>query len=253
MLKILSWNVNGIRAIARNNFIESLKKIDADIVCLQEIKACTSQLSSNLKSPLGYFSFFNSAQRRGYAGTAVFTKLEPLKIIDKIGLEEFDNQGRILGVSFSDFSLLNVYMPHGGRRKENMGFKLKAYSHLARFIKKIIARNIIVIGDFNIAHKEVDLARPKQNMGNTMFTQEERAWLDRLIALDFVDSFRIFNKEAGHYSWFPYGFRAKERNLGWRIDYAFVPSKLKLKVRNSSILKEVGGSDHCPILLEIDL
>jgi exodeoxyribonuclease-3 len=253
MLKILSWNVNGIRAISRNNFIESLKKIDADIVCLQEIKACTSQLSSNLKSPLGYFSFFNSDQRRGYAGTAVFTKLEPLKIINKIGLEEFDNQGRILGVSFSDFSLLNVYMPHGGRQKENMGFKLKAYSHLARFIKKMTARNIILIGDFNIAHKEIDLARPKQNMGNTMFTPEERVWLDRLIALGFVDSFRIFNKGTGFYSWFPYSYNARERNLGWRIDYAFIAKDLKSKIKESSILNHVKGSDHCPILVRVDL
>lgn len=252
-MKILSWNVNGIRAVEKNNFLENLKQIDADIVCLQEIKAHPSQLSSNLRDLPNYHSLFNPAQRRGYAGTAIYSKLKPSRIENKIGIDRFDEEGRFLELTFSDFVLINIYMPHGGRRKENMDYKLTVYSRLAKFLGSGSNKDVILVGDFNVAHKEVDLARPRQNNKNTMFTPQERTKIDELINLGFVDSFRMLNQEGGHYSWFPYGFSARERNLGWRIDYAFIPSKLKSRVRNTSILKGVDGSDHCPVLLEIDL
>lgn len=252
-MKILSWNVNGIRSVEKNNFLENLKQIDADMVCLQEIKAHPNQLSSNLRDLPNYHSFFNPAQKKGYAGVATYSRLKPLKIENKIGIDRFDKEGRFLELTFSDFVLINIYMPHGGRRKENMDYKLAVYSHLAKFLRSGSNKDTILVGDFNVAHKEVDLARPKENNKNTMFTLEERVKIDDLINMGFIDSFRLFNRENGHYSWFPYGFSARERNLGWRIDYEFVSKNLKSRVRGSSILKGFGGSDHCPVLLEVNL
>ena len=252
-MKIVSWNVNGLRS-AESYFLKFVRSESPEIILLQEIKARPEQLSPRLRNLQDYHVFFNSAGRKGYAGTAVYTKEKPQKVEDKIGLEKFDGEGRFLKVRFSNFILLNVYMPHGGRKKENMSYKLAAYSHLVRTLRS--ARNqdkIILAGDFNIAHKEIDLARPEQNQKNTMFTPEERSKMDDLVNLGFEDSFRLFNLEGGHYSWFPYGFGARERNLGWRIDYSFVSKNLKSKVRNSSILKEFGGSDHCPVLVEIEI
>lgn len=252
-MKIISWNVNGLRS-AESHLQKFVRSESPEIILLQEIKAHPDQLQSHLRSLEDYYVFFNPAERRGYAGTVIYTKKEPQKFENRMGFERFDSEGRFLKVKFSDFILLNIYMPHGGRKKENMGYKLAAYSHLLSTLRSERNQNKIVLaGDLNIAHKEIDLARPRQNIKNTMFTPQERTMIDRLISLGFTDSFRIFNQESGHYSWFPYGFNARGRNLGWRIDYGFVTKSLKSKVRNSSILKEFGGSDHCPVLLEIDL
>ena len=243
-MRILSWNVNGLRAAERNGFLKRLEEINADIVCLQEVKTYPEQLSDQLRNPLNYYPLFNPAKKKGYS------KLKPLKIEDKIGLGKFDGEGRSLKVKFSNFILLNVYMPHGGRKKENMGYKLTAYSHLLASLRH--HGEVVVAGDFNIAHHEIDLARPNQNHKNTMFTTKERSKIDDLVNLGFEDSFRLFNQKPGYYSWFPYGFDARERNLGWRIDYAFVSKDLRSKMKTSSILKDVTGSDHCPVLLEIE-
>lgn len=238
---------------AERHFLKFLGSEKPDIVLLQEIKTNPGQLSCRLINLDNYYVFFNPAEKKGYAGVAAYSRLKPLKIENKIGIDRFDNEGRFLKLVFPNFTLINIYMPHGGRRKENMDYKLAVYSHLAKFLRSGSNKDTILVGDFNVAHKEVDLARPKQNVNNTMFTLQERKKIDKLIDLGFVDSFRMLNQEGGHYSWFPYGFNARERNLGWRIDYAFIPSKLKSRVRNSSILREIGGSDHCPILMEIDL
>src|SRR3989344_3059634 len=251
-MKLISLNVNGLRS-AEPHFLEFLGSENPDIVLLQEIKADPGQLSCSLTNLDNYYVFFNPAQKKGYAGVAAYSRLKPLKIENRIGIDRFDNEGRFLELIFPNFTLINIYMPHGGRRKENMDYKLAVYSHLAKFLRSGGNKDMILVGDFNVAHKEIDLARPRQNNKNTMFTLQERTKIDELIDLGFVDSFRVLNQEGGYYSWFPYGFRARERNLGWRIDYEFVSKNLKSKVRSSSILKEFGGSDHCPVLLEIDL
>jgi len=250
-MKILSWNVNGIRAVCRRNFLEWLQKERADIVCLQEIKAGNAQIPEELHRLKNYYLFTNSAQKKGYAGAAVFSKTKPLAVETKIGLKRFDNEGRFLRLIYPEFTLLNLYLPHGGRVKENLDYKLEVYDWLLSYLRKTKDQKLIVAGDFNVAHIELDLARPKDNQNNTMFTPEERAQLDKLIDLGFVDTFRKYHQSGGNYTWWPYYLNARARNLGWRIDYAFVSKKLKSKLKNAFILRDVFGSDHCPIGLEI--
>ncbi len=283
-MRIISWNVNGIRAVFKKGFLKWLKESKADIVCLQETKAWPEQLEPELVNPKGYFSYFNSAQKKGYAGLVVYTKEKPLKVENelprprgagypfgqvlsadvsspqngevfmfrnKTGIKRFDEEGRVLEIQYPDFLLINLYLPHGGRKKENMGYKLEIYDHLLRYLKKIKNEKVILIGDFNIAHQEIDLARPKDNKNNTMFTLEERKRIDKIIELGFSDTFRKFNKEPGNYTWWPYYRNARQRNLGWRIDYIFTSKALTPKLKKAFILKDIKGSDHCPIGIEI--
>lgn len=246
-MKIISWNVNGIRAILKTGFWEWFEKTKADFYCLQETKAQPEQISPSLFMPKNYFSFFNSAAKKGYSGVAVYTKIPPLSIELKIGFKRFDNEGRFLKLNYKNFALINIYLPHGGRGKENLGYKLEAYDSLLRYLEKLKNQNVILIGDFNIAHQEIDLARPEQNKNNIMFTPEERKQIDKLIKLGFIDTFRKFHKDGGHYTWWPYSANARQRNLGWRIDYVFVSKSLLPKLKNAFILQEITGSDHCPI------
>lgn len=249
-MKIISWNVNGLRAILRRNFLDWVEKSGADIICLQEIKIQQSQIPETDFNNLNYLKFFNYGGRSGYAGVAVLTKEKPLSIRQEIGLKRFDFEGRVLILSYQDFTLINVYMPHGGRGKENLNYKLEVYQHLLGYLKEVKDQPVIVMGDFNIAHTELDLARPKNNKNNTMFTKEEREQLDKLEGLDFIDSFRCFNGDGGNYTWWPYWGNARVRNLGWRIDYAYVSKSLQSSLKSAAILKDVLGSDHCPIELE---
>jgi len=250
-MKILSWNVNGLRAIYKKGFWEWFEKIKADIVCLQETKIQDEQLSFDLVRLKNYSSFFNSASKKGYSGVGVFSKKKPLEIKRKLGLKRFDNEGRFLELQYPEFTLINLYLPHGGRQKENLAYKLKVYQFLFKYLQKMNKQKLILIGDFNIAHQEIDLARPKQNKNNIMFTPKEREQIDRLIDLGFTDSFRKFYKEGGHYTWWPYLANARQRNLGWRIDYAFVSKRLTPNLKKSFILSQVKGSDHCPMGIEI--
>jgi len=250
-MKILSWNVNGLRAIYKKGFWEWFEKIKADIICLQETKIQDEQLSFDLVKLKNYSSFFNSASKKGYSGVGVFSKKRPLSVKRKLGLKRFDNEGRFLELQYPEFTLINLYLPHGGRQKENLAYKLKVYQFLFKYLQKMNKQKLILIGDFNIAHQEIDLARPKQNKNNIMFTPKEREQIDRLIDLGFTDSFRKFYKEGGHYTWWPYLANARQRNLGWRIDYAFVSKRLTPNLKKSFILSQVKGSDHCPIGIEI--
>ena len=250
-MKIISWNVNGIRAVYRKNFSKWVAKTNPDILCLQEIKAQKEQIPEELVKPKGYYSYFNLAERKGYSGIAVYSKKKPLKVEYKLGLKRFDEEGRILRIEYRDFILINIYIPYGSRDKSNLLYKLKAYNYLIDYLKKNQDKNIILIGDFNIAHKEIDLARPKNNKNNIMFTLEERKQIDRIIELGFIDTFREFNKKGGNYTWWPYRFNAKERNLGWRLDYVFVSQTIISKIKKSFILNKVICSDHCPIGIEI--
>jgi len=226
-VKIISWNVNGIRSIYKKNFLKWLAAINADIVCLQEVRAQKEQIPSDLLKLKDYYFYSNQAAKKGYAGVAVYTKQKPLKVKYKLGLKRFDQEGRILELRYPNFTLINLYFPHGGRQKENLNYKLKVYKYLLGYLKKIKEKNIILIGDFNIAHQEIDLARPKQNQNNIMFSIEERKQIDKYFA------------------------NARKRNLGWRIDYAFISKRLSQKLKNAFILSKTVGSDHCPIGIEI--
>lgn len=246
-MKIVSWNVNGIRAVHKHGFLDFLDHYSPEILCLQEIKCDQDHLPSELKNISGYYSFFNPAIKKGYSGTAVYTKERPINVETKLGLERFDNEGRLLRLDFPDFTLINLYLPHGGRQKENLEYKITVYGTLHKYLLNLKSPHKILIGDFNIAHKEIDLARPKDNVNNIMFTLEEREQIESLIDLGFVDTFRMFNKEGGNYSWWPYFLKARERNLGWRIDYTFVSKSLELRIKDAFLLPLILGSDHCPI------
>jgi len=250
-MQIISWNVNGIRSVHRKNFLKWMRKINPDILCLQEIKAQKEQIPEELVKPKGYHAYFNFAERKGYSGVVIYTKKRPLKIEYKLGLKRFDQEGRILKLRYPDFTLINLYFPHGAHDKRNLAYKLKVYNYFINYLKKIQDKNIILTGDFNIAHEEIDLARPKDNKDNIMFTLKERRQIDRIIKLGFIDTFRKFNKKEGNYTWWPYRFNAKEKNLGWRLDYVFVSKTIISKVKKGFILNKVIFSDHCPVGIEI--
>jgi len=246
-MKIISWNVNGIRSVHKKGFLEWFKKEKADIVCLQETKAQKEQIPDDLINLKNYHFYSNQAVKKGYSGVAVWTKQLPIKVDYKLGLKRFDQEGRILKLEYPDFTLINLYLPHGGRNKENLAYKLECYAKLLSFLKK--TKNTILVGDFNIAHQEIDLARPKNNKNNIMFTPEERKQIDNLISLGFTDTFRKFNQKPGNYTWWPYFVNARDRNLGWRIDYCFTSKGLRIK--DAFILNKVKGSDHCPIGINV--
>lgn len=248
-MKIVSWNVNGLRSVHPKGLFDFLRREKPEIICFQEIKVAKADLPRELVNPLGYTSFFCSARRKGYAGTAVYTKIQPNKLVKKTGFERLDQEGRFLLLEFPGLTLVNLYLPHGGRAKENLPYKFSCYRALFRILNGKIPD--ILIGDFNIAHTELDLANPRQNEDNTMFTKKEREQLDRVLSFGYRDSFRIFTKEGGHYSWWPFRNNLRQRNIGWRIDYAFATSKFAAKIKKAFILKKVFGSDHCPIGIEI--
>ncbi len=252
-MKIVSWNVNGLRANYKKGFLDWFKEIKADIVCLQEVRSDASDLPAELKKIKGYNFFLNPAQKPGYSGTAVYSKINPKKEEKKIGLSRFDEEGRILQLDFPEFILINLYLPHGGRQKENLDYKIQVYDYLLNHLKAIKNKKVVVVGDFNIAHQKIDLARPKDNQNNIMFTIDERERIGEILKLGFVDSFRKFNKTAGRYTWWPYLAKCRERNIGWRIDYCFVSAPLAGNIKDAFILDKVMGSDHCPVGIEITL
>jgi len=196
-------------------------------------------------------AYFNSAQKKGYSGTAIYTKIKPEKISTKIGFKQFDEEGRFIRLDFRDFILINFYIPNGGQNKENLDYKLKFYDYLIKYLGKIKNKPIILSGDFNIAHKEIDLAQPKENQDSIMFTPKERQQIDKMSDLGFIDTFRQFHKEGGNYTWWAYYSFAKQKGLGWRIDYFFVSKSLEKKLKKAFILNKVSGSDHCPVGIEV--
>lgn len=251
-MKIISWNVNGLRAVYKKDFLEWFKNENADIVCLQEIKLQEGQIPKSLINPEGYFSYFSYAYKKGYSGVAVYAREKPLAVENKIGFEKFDSEGRVLKLEFKDFILLNLYMPNGGERKENLAYKLEAYDRLFKYLETIKEKPLVLAGDFNIAHKEIDLAEPEKNQDSIMFTSEERRRIDRLIKSGFIDTFRKFHKdESGQYTWWSYFSLSRDRNLGWRIDYVFTSKEMAGKLKDAFILSQVMGSDHCPVEVEI--
>lgn len=251
-MKIISWNVNGLRSVCKKGFSNFLLSEKPEIICLQEIKVQKEKIPEELLQLKNYYSFFNFAHKKGYSGVAVFCQEKPLQIKTKIGLERFDQEGRFLALEFKSYTLINLYLPHGGRGKENLDYKLAAYRQLIKFLGAHKNNKIVLVGDFNIAHEEIDLARPKQNKNIIMFTPTERKQIDRILKFGFLDSFRIFNQEKGHYTWWCYMADCRKRNIGWRIDYGFVSKNMRGQLKNAFILPEVLGSDHCPIGIEVE-
>lgn len=260
-LKLLSWNVNGIRAVDKKVALtEWLASQAPDILCLQETKARPEQLPEALAHPQGYTVYWNyPAGKKGYSGVATFTRREPEKVEYGIGLDEFDSEGRFVITRYPEFRLFNVYFPKGDTipaRRHRLDYKLAFYDAFLDHIDALRnnGEKLVICGDFNTAHKEIDLARPKENRKNSGFLPEERAWLDRLVEHGYTDVFRKFHSEPGQYTWWDYKTGARARNVGWRIDYFFVSQNLAESAAESFIMPEVPGSDHCPIglVLEFD-
>lgn len=229
-MKILSWNVNGLRSVCKKGFCSWLEKEKPEILCLQEIKIQEKEVPENLIQFGDYHSFFNCAQKKGYSGVAIYCKRKPVLVKKNLGQERLDREGRFIQLEFDPpsggLTLINLYLPNGGRQKENLAYKLECYARLFKYLSRLKNKNVILTGDFNVAHQEIDLSRPKQNKNNTMFTPEERKQIEKLISMEFVDSFRKFHKEGGYHTWWPYMANCRKRNIGWRIDYGFVSKKL---------------------------
>ena len=245
--KLLSWNVNGLRAIYKKGFVDWMQKTQPDVLCLQETKAAESQLPDDLKKISGYHSFFCSGEKPGYSGVAIYSKEKPLSVSTGIGIKRFDSEGRILIAEFKSFILCNIYFPNGKMSNERLKYKLDFYDAFLEFADKNVGKNIVICGDFNTAHTEIDLARPKENQLISGFLQEERAWIDKLISHGFIDTFRMFSSSPGNYSYWDMKTRARERNVGWRIDYFFVNEKMRRNIEKAFIWPQVMGSDHCPV------
>ena len=248
-INVLSWNINGIRAADKKGFLNWLQKMSPDILCLQETKAQPGEISQELQQPHGYYAYWNSAERKGYSGVATFTKTRPAKVEKGFGTKQFDTEGRVIIAQYRELTLFNVYFPNGKMNAERLKYKMDFYDAFLDFVDPIKARGekLIICGDFNTAHKEIDLARPKENENVSGFLPSERAWMDAFVAHGFIDIFRHFNKELGHYTWWSLRTRARERNIGWRLDYFFITENLLNSIKEASILSGVMGSDHCPV------
>jgi exodeoxyribonuclease III len=257
MIKIISWNTNGLRATAKQGFLMPLfEKENPDILCLQETKAEPEQLPTEVRNIPEYFSFFSHCKvKKGYSGVAIYSKEKPREIFYGMGIKKFDDEGRIVGVKYRNFTLINVYFPNAGRGLDRLEYKLGFYKKFLEFILKLrkLGEHVIFCGDINTAHREIDLARPKDNVENTGFLPIERAWIDKVIKNDFVDIFRKFYpNKTGAYTYWDQKMRCRDRNVGWRIDYFFPSKELVSKIKGTDILTEYYGSDHCPIELEMD-
>ncbi|MBN2066772.1 MAG: exodeoxyribonuclease III [Candidatus Thermoplasmatota archaeon] len=252
-MQLLSWNVNGIRAADKKGLFTWFSQKQPDVLCVQEIKALSEQLPPYLRNTPEYHVYINSAERKGYSGVATYSKTKPLDVKTGFGIEKFDSEGRILITAFQDFVLFNIYFPNGKKNQERLDYKLDFYDTFLAYADNLKAegKHIVVCGDFNTAHQEIDLARPKENAKVSGFLPIERAWIDTFIDHGYVDTFRHFHKEPDHYSWWDLKTGARERNVGWRIDYFFVDKSFLPQVTKAFILPEVMGSDHCPVGIEL--
>lgn len=250
-MKLVSWNVNGLRACVQKGFLDFFKEIDADIFCIQESKLQAGQIELELE---GYHQYWNYAVKKGYSGTAVFTKKEPLSVSYGIGIEEHDQEGRVITLEYEKFYFVTVYTPNSQSELARLAYRMQWEDDFLAYLKKLEEKKpVIFCGDLNVAHKEIDLKNPKTNRKNAGFTDEERAKFTQLIENGFIDTYRYFYPDQeGIYSWWSYRFKAREKNAGWRIDYFCVSESLKACLRDAKIHTDVFGSDHCPVELEID-
>ena len=249
-MNLISWNVNGIRACVNKGFIEFFNDIKADIFCIQETKCQPDQIELEFD---GYKSYWNSAERKGYSGTAIFTKKKPIAVTRGIGIEEHDKEGRILTLELEDFYLVNNYTPNAKRGLERLDYRQIWEDEIRKYLLKLNKKKpVIMCGDLNVAHKEIDLKNPKSNRGNAGFTDEEREKMTQLLEAGFIDSFRyLYPDKENAYSWWSYMGRAREKNVGWRIDYFIVSNDMKDKIKEATLYPQIMGSDHCPVGIEM--
>ncbi len=252
MRTIISWNVNGIRAVQRKGLLDWLQATGPDILCVQETKARPEQLDADLLAPPGYQALWASAERKGYSGVGAFVKEEPLEL-DVLGVAEFDCEGRTMILSYPDFTLINAYFPNSQAEGARLDYKIAFCEAIQDKCNSLVGagKNVILSGDYNIAHRPIDLKNPRGNESNPGYLPEERAWMDRFTAAGYVDTFRMFCSEPGHYTWWTYRFNARARNIGWRIDCHCVNEGFRTRISGAGILKDVMGSDHCPIVLRV--
>ena len=248
-VRILSWNVNGLRAVAKKGFLLWLQKVSPDVLCLQEIKAMKAQLPPDVLHAPGYEFFIHSAQRPGYSGVATFSKQKPVKVNTGFGMERFDNEGRVLETEFPEFTLFNIYFPNGKSGPERLQYKMDFYEYYLKYFEKLRqqGKKLVICGDVNTAHREIDLARPKENSKISGFLPIEREWMDKLVSKGFIDTFRVFDQGPAKYTWWDVISGARARNVGWRIDYFFISDDLRPNLEEAFILPDVMGSDHCPV------
>ena len=251
-MKLISWNVNGIRACLTKGFEERFQELDADIFCLQETKCQQGQVKLELP---GYYQYWNYANRKGYSGTAIFTKKEPISVFNGMGIEEHDKEGRVITLEFEDFYMVTVYTPNSQSELRRLEYRMQWEKDFLSYLLNLQEKKpVIICGDLNVAHKDIDLKNPKTNRNNPGFTDEERACFSTMLESGFVDTFRYFYPELeGAYSWWSYRFKAREKNAGWRIDYFLVSPSLETKLDDAKIHSEILGSDHCPVELTINM
>ena len=251
-MKFISWNVNGLRAVMGKGFLDFFQKVNADFFCIQETKMQPGQLELELK---GYHQYWNSAEKKGYSGTAIFTRKKPLQVSYGIGKEEHDREGRVITLEYETFYLVNCYTPNSKRELERLDYRMIWEDEVRNYLKQLDQKKpVIYCGDFNVAHQEIDLKNPKTNTRSAGFTIEERDKMTELLKAGFIDTFRYFYPEKENaYTWWSYMFHAREKNVGWRIGYFIVSERLKEKLKNSEIHENIMGSDHCPIELDIDV
>ena len=254
-MRLISWNVNGIRAAVKKGFLDYLKKEEPDILCIQESKAHKEQLTSEILNDHGYHTYWHSGIKKGYSGVATFCKKEPLFVQEGIGIKKYDDEGRVIITEHDDFLLYNIYFPNGQKDDTRLNYKLDFYDDLLPIINEQVesGSNVIVTGDWNTAHHPIDLARPKENINTSGFMPIEREKLDTYVSQGWVDTFRLFHDEPERYSWWTYRFGARQRNVGWRIDYFFVNQDMVDLCYDADIHHKVLGSDHCPVSLELDI
>lgn len=251
-MKLVSWNVNGIRACVRKGFLDYFNEVDADIFCLQETKLQEGQIELDLE---GYYQYWNYAEKKGYSGTAIFTKKEPISVKYGLGIEEHDKEGRVITLEYEDFYLVNVYTPNSQRELKRLDYRMKWEDDFRNYLVDLDSQKpTIICGDLNVAHKEIDLKNPSTNRKNAGFTDEERQKMTELLDSGFVDSFRyLYPDKEEAYTWWSYITRARDRNVGWRIDYFIVSEHLKDQIKDAEIHSDILGSDHCPVALKIRL
>jgi exodeoxyribonuclease-3 len=255
-MKIVTWNVNGIRACAKKGaYFSYLETHEPDIICFQETKAHVIDIPDEIANPSGYYGAWYSAEKKGYSSVGILTKQKPTNIIEGFGNPRFDSEGRVLMAEYKKFILFSVYFPNGQRDQERLQYKLDFYHEFFNYCQELrsLGKELIICGDYNTAHKEIDLARPKENANTSGFMPIEREWMDRLIDMGYIDTFRVFNQEPEQYSWWNMQTRARERNIGWRIDYFFITPGLMPHLKNAFIQQDVYGSDHCPVGIELDI
>ncbi len=251
-MKLISWNVNGLRACVQKGFLDYFNEVNADVFCIQESKLQAGQIDLDLP---GYHQYWNYAEKKGYSGTAIFSKVEPISVSYGLGIEEHDKEGRVITLEFEKFYMVTVYTPNAQSELARIAYRMEWEDAFRAYLKKLEeSKPVVVCGDLNVAHNEIDLKNPKTNRGNAGFSDEERGKFNELLNAGFIDTFRYFYKDKeGMYSWWSYRFKAREKNAGWRIDYFLVSESLKDNLRAAEIHTEIMGSDHCPVMLEIEL